>query len=156
MLMLAGEPHVHVNLGAVVYEPRVGREFVAAARDQAHGLASAGENHVRSTRADAVRRHGNGLQSRAAETVDSDRGNDVGQIGAQGRLPRHIHARFRFRHGAAQNDIVNLIVWNLRIFVEQGPNGGSGQIVRTGIPQGPARRLTYGGAQTIHDDCFHK
>ena len=46
------------------------------------------------------------------------RGNQVRQAGPQRDDARHVHSRFGFRHGAAQDDIVDFVLRDLRVALQ--------------------------------------
>ncbi len=96
-----GQSHVYVDLRAVVNEPGVGRELIASHRDQAHGFTAAGDEDFGASGADAVGGQRDGLQAGAAEPIDGDTGNCVGQTGAKRDHSRHVVSRLGFGHGAA-------------------------------------------------------
>ena len=151
---LGSEPHVHVDLGPMVDKPGIGRELMAAARDQAHGLGAAGDDALGSARADAVRGHGDRLKAGAAEAVDGNRRDEVRQSRAQRDDAGHVIARFRLRHGAADDHVVDLILTDLRIAIQQRSHNRAAQIVRTGVAECAPWRFAYGCAQAVHDNGF--
>ena len=81
-------------------------------------------------------------------------GTDVGQSGAQRGDARHVHARFGFGHGAAEDHVVDFVLGDLRVAFQQRADHGGRQIVRTRIAQRASRRLADGGAEAIDNYSF--
>jgi hypothetical protein len=81
------------------------------------------------------------LEAGSAVAIDGHGGRFDGHAGAQGRDPRHVHALFAFRHGAADDHIVHFL------FVQPGTRAiapwmataarSSGRVARN-VPLGPS------------------
>src|ERR1017187_8577533 len=127
---LGGEPHVHVDFGAMVDEPRAGGDLVAAAGHQAHASRAARNDNVRAAGTDAVGGHGDGLQAGTAEAVDGHAGDGVRKAGAEGHATGHVVARFGFRHGATEDDVFDLGGGNLRMLFQKAADDRAREIVR--------------------------
>ena len=62
--LFGGQAHAHVDLRQMIHHPGIGSEFVAGHRNHAERFGAAGDDDLRAAGADAIRRHGDGLQSR--------------------------------------------------------------------------------------------
>ena len=97
---------------------------------------------------------GDGLQAGRAEAVDGH-GRDLDrQPGAQGGDARDVHALLGFGHGAAEDDVVDLLGIELRDALEGALDGDGGQIVGTGGAQGSFVGLADRGADGTDDYDF--
>ncbi len=122
---------------------------MAAHRNHRHGFRSARHHDLGPAAHDALRRHGDCLQSGGTEAVDGHGGNFHRQSGAQRRDASHVHALLGFGRGAAKNHIFNLFGIDLRHAVERALDGDGGQFVGTGGAErafeGASHRGTNGG-----------
>ena len=83
-------------------------------------------------------------------------GHDIGQAGAKGGDPRHVHAGFGFGHGAAQDHILHFVLGDGGVLVEKRPDDGGGHVVRTRVAKRALVGLADGRTKTVDDDGgFH-
>ena len=75
----------------------------------ADGFQSACDHDRHAINNHAMGRHGNGLQARATEAVDGDRGGGHRQAAANRRLARNVVAGGAFRVSAADDDIFDFL-----------------------------------------------
>src|SRR5579871_1225120 len=91
---------------------------MAAHRDHGHRLGAASHDYFRATAHNALGGHGDGLQSRRAESVDRHGRHFYGQASAQGSDAGYVHALFGFGHGTAENHVLDLFGIELRNTLE--------------------------------------
>jgi len=103
----------------VLHQPWVGGDLVASHGDHRHGLGAARDDDFGATHLNALGRHGDGLQARRAEAIDGHGRDLLGQSGAQGCDTGDVHALFRFWHGAAEDDVFDIVQVELGHAVER-------------------------------------
>ena len=98
-------------------------------RRPAHGLDAAGHGHV----ADAAPQPGgdlvDGFQAGAAQPVDGGAAHLDGEAGQQGGHAGHVAVVLPGLVGAAEDDVLDGVGREGRVAVEQGPEGGGGEVV---------------------------
>ena len=146
------EAHAEVTVGVVIHQPRIGRHFVAAHRHQSHRFGAAGENHVRVTQHDALRGHGDGLQTGRAEAIDGHGRGFHGQAGAKQSDARDVHSLLGFGHGAAEDDVLDLPRVETRDAVDGRAHGDGGQIIGPRSAQRTFEGFADGGADGTGDN----
>ena len=132
---LGGKPHAHVDFWPHVDERRIRSEFVSRHRDHTHRLTSTCEHNVRAAAPNTIRSEGDRLQTRRAEAIDRHPGNAVRESGAQSCYSRHVYARLRFRHRAPEDDVVDFICRNLRIFIQERLKDERREVIGPDLPQ---------------------
>src|SRR5580658_1161886 len=128
----------------MIYQPRVGRNFVAAHRNHRHGFSSAGEHDFGGAGHDALGSHGNRLQSGGAEAIDGHRRDLDRKTSAQGGDAGDIHSLFGFGHGAAEDNVFNFFGVKLRHAVKSGLDGDGGQFIGARGTERAFIRSAYG------------
>ena len=151
---LCGEAHGHVGAGVVVDEPGVDGDLVAAEGDVGHALGAAGDDDVGAAAADAVCGERDGLQAGGAVAVDGHGGDGDGQAGAEAGDAGDVHSLLGFGHGAAEDDVFDLGLVELRDAGEGSVDGEGGEIVGACGAKGAARGFADGGADGGGDDDF--
>ena len=99
-----------VDAGVFAGQVRVRCELVADHRHQGHALRAAGDDHIAHAGHDLLAGGGDALQAAGAEAVDRLPGRRHRHAGAQRDDARHVHALLRLGEGAAQHDILHLVL----------------------------------------------
>src|SRR5690348_10267137 len=149
--IFGGEAHAEVGVGIMVHEPRIGRNFVAAHGNHAHGFGAAGENDFGLSGDDAFGGYGDGLQAGGAEAVDGHGGGFDGQSGAEGGDAGDVHALLGFRHGAAEDDVFDLFGIEAGDAGQRRANGDGGEVVGARRAQRAFKSFADGGADGTDD-----
>ena len=151
-----GQPHGEVRVGIVVDKPGVGTDFVATHGNHAHGLGSTRQDDFGSSTANALSGHGDGLQAGGAKAVDGHgRGGD-GEAGAQSGDTGYVHSLLGFRHGTAQDYVLDFFWVELGDVGECALDRGRGEVVGTGGGQGSAAGFADRGSDgTDYDGLPH-
>jgi hypothetical protein len=153
---LGGEAHGEIGAGVVVDEPGIGGEPIAAEGDERHRFGASGDDGVGGARGDAIGGERDCLQAGGAEAVDGHGGAGDGQAGAEAGDARDVHPLLSLGRGAAEDDVFNLRLVQLRDALERSVDGVGGEVVRAGGAQGAARGLAGGGADGgCNDDVSH-
>ena len=148
--LLGGQPHVHVDLRLVIHHPRIGREFVARHRNQAHRFAAAGDHDVRAAGANPVRRHRDRLQSGSAEAIDGHCRDGPGRPARNAAMRAMFMPGFGLRASRSRESRRRFHRPDLRIAFQQGANHvaarSSGRVLRSvprlAFPTGVRRQST--------------
>ncbi len=116
-----------------------------------HRFGAAGDHDVGFAQSNAVGGHGDGLQAGRAEAVDGHTRYGVGQAGEEGADAGHVHALFGFRHGAADDDILDPAGVEIRDFGQRGLEGIGQQVVGAVLRKPPLKARATGvrTAETI-------
>ena len=88
------------------------------------------------------------------KAVNGDAGDGVRETGAKRCHAGHVHARFGFGSGAAEDDIVDFGFIYLGMALEKLVKDGGGHVVGTGIFERSASGFSDWGAEAIDDYCF--
>src|SRR5215472_6735740 len=105
---ISGLDHRHPQRGFVLLEPVLIDRLAVRILHQADAFEPAAHHHLGLAQHDAVRRHGDRLQARTAETVDGDARDRDRQAGAHRGKARDVLARGALRHGAAKDHVLDL------------------------------------------------
>ena len=89
-----------------------------------------GQDHVRVADHDALGRHGNRLQARGAKPVNRNGRNFRRQPGALAGDARDVHPCFALRHGAAEDDVLDILRIEPRHAANRFLHGDGGKIIR--------------------------
>ena len=138
----------------MVHQPGIRGDLIAAHGHHAHGFGAAGDDDFGIAEHDAFGSHGDGLQAGGTEAIDGHGGTLDGQSGAQRGDARDVHALLGFGHGAAQNDVFDLLGIEARDAVDGAANGDGGQIVGAGGVQRALIGFADGGANGTGDNGF--
>ena len=107
--LFGGIEHGPVHLGFVLHQPRVGQHvfvhFLSGARNS---LYAAGHINIAFVGDDALRRGGNGLQTRGAKTVDGHTRYGDRAARTQSGLASDVGAGCAFGRSASEDDVINL------------------------------------------------
>ncbi len=98
--------------------------------------------------------HGDGLQAGGAEAVDGHGRDLFGQSGAQGSDAGNVHSLFCFRHGAAEDDILDFVRIELRDAVERAFDSDRREFVGPGGAESAFVGAPYGRANGRDEDDF--
>ncbi len=151
---LRSKSHREIGVGIVLHQPGVGGDFVAAHGNHGHGLDATGNHDLGSASHNALGTLGDRLQSGRAEAVDGDgRGLDR-KSGAQGGDAGNVHALFRFRHGATQDDVLDLFGVELGHALEGTLDRIGSEVVGTGGAQGSLVGFADRGSNGTDDYDF--
>ena len=151
---LGGQSHGEICVRIMIDQPRIRRNLVPAHGNHRHRFRAAGDNHFRAAAHDALRRHGNRLQSGRAEAIDRHRRNFDRQPGAQRCDAGHVHPLLGLGHGAAEDHVFNLFGIELRHALERALDGDGRQFIGTGGAQRALEGASYRRANGGGDDDF--
>jgi hypothetical protein len=136
------------------FQPGIDRDLVAAEWDQGHGFGPAGNDDVGASSADSVGGEGDGLQARCAVAVDGHGRGFDGQAGAERADARYILTLLGFRHGAADDDVLDFLLVQAGHALKRALDGESAQVVGPRGTQGAFGGLADGGTDGTYNDCF--
>ncbi len=151
---LRRQAHREIRIRVVVHQPWVQGNLVAAHRDHGHGLGAARQHDFRPARHDALGSHGNGLQARRAEAIDGHRRHFNWQPCPQRCDPGHVHPLLSFRHGAADDNVFNLLGIKLRYPRQRALDRDRSQFIWTGRAQRAFKRAAHRSTDGRNDDDF--
>ncbi len=152
--VFGAEAHVDIGVGIMVDQPRIGGNLVAAHGDERHGLGAAGDDDFGGAAANALGSKRDGLQAGGAEAVDGHRGGFDRETGAERGDAGDVHALFAFGHGAAEDDVVDLLGVDRRNAGEDFFYGEGSEIVGARGTQRAFVGAAYGSAYGGNDYGF--
>ena len=152
--IFGSDAHGRVGRRVLFRQVRVRFEPPAAARERAHGLHAAGDEHFAEAGHNALRGQRNRLQARGTETIDGLAGHLKWQTGALANDPGHLVALLALGRGAANYDVLDLF-W---VQTRRAPDGlvddGCAHVFRSVLAQLSGWRLADGGAGGRDNDGF--
>ena len=151
--ILGGDAHADVDVGIGVDQVRIGRKIKAGHRHGAHRFRAACDNRLHVSGEDRLNGHGDGLQSRGAETVDGRRRHAVRQPGSLSDDSSHVHALLALRHGAADQHIIDLVRSQAGHFRQGAFHCGGAEILRAHLAEGAALGFPHRSAHAADDVC---
>ena len=140
-VVLGDQTGAQIDVGIGIDQRGVRRDLVAAHRDHAHRLGSAGDDRRRRSAHDALRRKRDRLQPGRTESVDRHRRGADGHACPQARNARDVQPLLGLRHRAPENDILDLGGFDPRRPAQRFGDHRRGELVRPGAAQGSVRRL---------------
>ncbi len=153
-MIFCDEPGAQIHVGIVIDERRIGRDRVAAHRNQAHRLGAAGDDGRRRTAHDPFGGERDRLQPRRTESVDRDRRRRDRHASAQARNARDVQPLLGLRHRAAEDHVVDLGGLDARRATERFGDGGRGEFVGSRRAKGAVWRLADRRSHRRNDDGF--
>src|SRR5260370_13621671 len=132
----------------------VGGGFVAGYGGGGDGFGAARDDDFGGAATNAFGGEGDGLQAGRTEAVDGHGGGVHGKAGAEGGDARDVHALLAFGHGAAEDDVVDLLGVDGGHAGERFLDGESGEIVGARGAQRSFVGAAYGSADGRDDYGF--
>src|SRR4029453_11229103 len=138
----------------MVDQVRVGRQFMAAHWNHAHAFSSPGDNSVGKAGDNAFGGECDGLQPGWAKPIYRQGGNGYRQPRPEHGNASNIHPLLCFRHGTAENHVLDLGILKPRNTTDGLSDGDCRHVVRARVAQCSLARLSDGGPDSAGYDCF--
>ena len=148
------QAHVDVRVRIMVHEPGIRRDFISAHGHQRHRFRAAGHDDLRGAAPDPFGGQRDRLQAAGAEAIDGHSRSFDRQTRTQSGNARHVHPLLAFRHGAAEDHVVNFLSIQSGNARERFLDDQCGQIVGPAGAQRPFVSASDGCSDGRNDDGF--